>query len=418
MNPIVIIGAGLSGLAAALELTTLGYPVCLFEQDSTVGGRVKTRNLDGYTIDQGFQVYLNAYPRANSLLDLSALQLRSFHAGAKVRFAGKWHTLVDSNRPSSLAGLVGSAVCPIGSLADKLKLAKLRDELLCLNPLAQMDSIEGSTLQFLQQYGFSEAFIERFFRPWLGGIFLEKELNTSAQFFQFVMAMFSRDGASLPEKGMAAIPAQLAAKLPQNSLYLNAKVDAIEGDYICVGGEKKKAAAIILACEPHIAKKFLPQIPVVEMKSATSLFFTANKRSSQRFLHLNGTGRGLVNHVAFPSAVQANYAPKNKQLLHATILGKRDPQDLIRPIANELRNWFPRIEGLKFLTSEVISHALPRQKQAKILPFEFELQYKNIFLAGDYTCHGSIEGAIESGQLAASAALLYSQGRTKQTYLD
>jgi hypothetical protein len=52
--------------------------------------------------------------------------------------------------------------------------------------------------------------IDRFLRPFLGGIFLERELDTSSRMLDFVWRMFSTGAAALPADGMGAITRQLA----------------------------------------------------------------------------------------------------------------------------------------------------------------------------------------------------------------
>ena len=76
--PVLIVGAGLSGLACAVTLHEAGIPVQVFEASDGVGGRVRTDQVDGFLLDRGFQVYLSAYPEAGKLLDLEALNLRTF----------------------------------------------------------------------------------------------------------------------------------------------------------------------------------------------------------------------------------------------------------------------------------------------------------------------------------------------------
>ena len=73
---------------------------------------------------------------------------------------------------------------------------------------------EVPTITALRDFGFSEKIIERFFRPFLGGIFLDPELATSSRMFRFVYRMFSQGMAAIPNGGMQAIPRQLASHLP------------------------------------------------------------------------------------------------------------------------------------------------------------------------------------------------------------
>ena len=103
MKPIVILGAGLSGLACAVTLQRHGRKVLLLEASATVGGRVQTDTADGFLLDRGFQVYLDAYPEAGEMLDLAALDLRAFEPGALVFNGSKLCRVMDVfRRPKDL----------------------------------------------------------------------------------------------------------------------------------------------------------------------------------------------------------------------------------------------------------------------------------------------------------------------------
>jgi monoamine oxidase len=81
---VVVVGAGLSGLAAARYLTARGVEVTVLEASDGVGGRVRTDVVDGFRFDRGFQLYNPAYPEGARVLDHEALDLRPFIAGARV----------------------------------------------------------------------------------------------------------------------------------------------------------------------------------------------------------------------------------------------------------------------------------------------------------------------------------------------
>ena len=58
--PVVVVGAGMSGLTCALHLQERGHVVVLLEAEDGVGGRVRTDDVDGFKLDRGFQVLLAA----------------------------------------------------------------------------------------------------------------------------------------------------------------------------------------------------------------------------------------------------------------------------------------------------------------------------------------------------------------------
>ena len=50
-SPVAVIGAGFSGLTAALELRRHGYNVTVFERHNEVGGRARAFEMDGVSFD-------------------------------------------------------------------------------------------------------------------------------------------------------------------------------------------------------------------------------------------------------------------------------------------------------------------------------------------------------------------------------
>ena len=85
-------------LAAAFELQQAGHRVVVIERSGEVGGRVKTVQAAGASLDLGFQVLLSAYPLANKYLDMDALNLRKLASGALVYTGGSTHLIGDPLR--------------------------------------------------------------------------------------------------------------------------------------------------------------------------------------------------------------------------------------------------------------------------------------------------------------------------------
>lgn len=183
---------------------------------------MRTDEVDGFLLDRGFQVFLSAYPEARRILDLEALDLRPFRAGALVMRGGRRRRLMDVFRCPRY--LLETAMQPIGTVWDKLLVAKLRHWVRrsSVDDIAARD--DRATEDYLRDYGFSEGMIDGFFRPFYGGIFLERELRTSSRMFEFTFKMFAEGSATLPAGGMSAIPRQLAARLPRGSIRLNTRV--------------------------------------------------------------------------------------------------------------------------------------------------------------------------------------------------
>ncbi|MGD2082621.1 MAG: FAD-dependent oxidoreductase, partial [Chromatiales bacterium] len=88
---VLIVGAGLSGLACARELVRLGVEPLVLEAADAPGGRIRTDRLDGFLLDRGFQVLQTWYPEARHQLDYGALDLHPFAPGAVIRVDGAFH---------------------------------------------------------------------------------------------------------------------------------------------------------------------------------------------------------------------------------------------------------------------------------------------------------------------------------------
>ena len=224
----IVVGAGLAGLACAKELHAAGRRVVVVEAADRVGGRVATDEVEGFRIDRGFQVYNDAYPEGRRQLDLKALRLGRFDAGALVAEGTRLRRVADPWRQplAAVASLLGGTV----GLADAVRTARLRHDAVTafrrgsLDPDGPAAPTERTTAEELAARGFSPAFIRRFFVPFFGGVFLERSLETAAPVFLFDFAMFALGRACLPAGGMAAIPAQLAAGLPDDSVRLGCPV--------------------------------------------------------------------------------------------------------------------------------------------------------------------------------------------------
>lgn len=412
-NPdVLIVGAGLSGLCCAHHLTKNGLSCEIFEASDTIGGRIKTDEVDGFLLDHGFQVLLTSYPEAQAVLDYVALDLHRFEPGALIRSNGTFQRFVDPwRRPKHL---LATATSPVASIADKIRVAGLRRDL-CSQSLYELyNRPEVSTLERLREDGFSKSITERFFRPFLGGVFLESDLNTSSRKFEFVFSMFSKGDAALPAKGMQAIPRQIADGLPSGTIHTNAPVRRAGRDHVeLTSGETHSAKAVVVAVEQSAASEILGESTDADSwNEVMCLYFVAEKRPvKEPILLLNGEGRGPINNLCVQSQVAASYAPPGRALVSVSVVnGLGDDEDqIVTSVRRQLGEWFgPEAQQWRHLRNYHVRHALP--KQSSLEPVEKPaLREDGVFVCGDYLDAASIQGAMASGRRAAEGVLKASQ---------
>lgn len=413
---VIVVGAGLAGLSCALLLVEEGCAVEVLEASDAVGGRVSTDAHEGFLLDRGFQVFLTAYPEAKCLLDYESLAPKSFYAGALMRSGGRFHKLADPFRHPLDALL--SALSPVATLGDKLRVAELRRSVSSVRVEDLFRRDETSTAEALNKRGFSHDFVGQFFRPFFGGVFLESELSTSSRMFEFTFRMFAEGAASLPERGMCAIPEQLAASLPAGTIRLRTRVASVESGAVTLDtGKRLEADAVVVAVEQAAAARLFGEEVKRSHRTALCLYFaTEEPPVEEPTLVLNGEGRGPVNNLCVPSLVAPSYAPPGASLVSVSVLGNEqrregvegvDDERLVAEVREQLSGWFGvGVSGWRHLRTYAIESALPEQASVSLCTYErSRTRTRGVYRCGDYLDTPSINGALRSGRVAAEALL-------------
>ena len=425
---VVVVGAGVAGLVCGRELQKNGVNVTLLESSDDVGGRVRSDVVEGHTIDRGFQVLFDAYPMAKRHLNLSALQLQAFDPGAVLCQNGRQHILTDPMRDGDLADVASAMVSTSIPLPDKLRTLRLLQELTTDNSADDSRDIaeredSQSTEQFLVSRGFSRRTIDTFFRPFYGGIFLDRQLRTSACAFKFYFRMMAEGKTAIPALGMSAISKQLAEPLAlSQSIKFGETVDQLirDGDRTIgvrtTDGEEYFADSIVLAVDAHAASK-LSSVSAPESAVGCTTVYLAGDRAvtERRKLFLNSNDDAFVNNLQPLSVVAPAYSPPNRHLLGATIIGVPDLNDT-QIYAKAMLDIQTMLQSDKEATRALASYSplcVRRIQYAQFTQREGTLASLpgnvgpdcGLFFAAEWTQSCSINGAMLSGEKCAHAIL-------------
>lgn len=389
---IVIIGAGIAGLACAMKLKKNNRNFIIIEQSDRVGGRVGSIKENEYIFDLGFQVYNTEYYETNSLLNLKELKLKVFKPGASIYNGRRFEILSDPFRdPSTIFETFFSGMT---TFKDKIKILTLK-RALSSYCISEDQSEDMTTLKYLELYGFSNKIINGFFKPFFSGIFLENQLETSSKFFKNVFSNFNKGYAAVPVNGMQAIPDQMVKNLNPHNLLLGNKVI-----------EAKNPEKIVLENNEIIEAKYmvltggsnsLVNNHIVEFNSVRTFYFSSRvKVKHPKYINLFPYD-SLINNIAILSSVSENYSPEGNTLFSITIIeSDLSKSELIDIIQDKLSTYYGDEKSNYIFMKEInIKQATIKQKTGY---FDLKIEdKKNILFAGDYTTYGSIEGAVVSG---------------------
>jgi phytoene dehydrogenase-like protein len=406
---VVVVGAGLSGLSCARHLMQNNVSFIVLEADQRIGGRMKTDVVDGFLLNHGFQVLQTAYPEARRQLDYRRLELKPFAPGAIIRVAGKFQRVSDPKRRPQ--DLWSSLTAPIGTFADRLRMIRMALGVRRGSVSNLFQGPDMTTLEFLQAQGISEKMIQRFFKPFFGGVCLDPEIQASSRVFRYVLRVFAEGDVALPGQGMRAIANQLAEDIPEDAIRTGARVESIHaGDAVLTTGQSIKSRAVVLATEGPETARLLGKSVSIVSHGELCLYFAAKEAPiSAPYLILNGEGIGVINSLTVPSIVATSYAPVGQALISVVLLGQLglDNRTVESVVRKELTGWFgSAVDDWRHLKTYRILHALPEQLPPMPDPTAaVSLIKPGIFACGEYGSVPGIQWALLSGRHAAEAVV-------------
>jgi phytoene dehydrogenase-like protein len=402
---VVIVGAGLAGISCARRLLQDNIPFLILEADERIGGRIKTDTIDGFILNHGFQVLQTAYPEAQRTLNYERLALRPFAPGAIIRIHSRFYHIADPmRRPRHLGSTL---FAPIGTLADRLRMARLAFKVRRASPASIFHRPDMPVIDFLRTEGFSENVIQRFFKPFFAGVFLDPEIRASSRVFQYIFKIFAQGDVALPSMGMGAIVDQLAQDIPPDRIRTSARVASIHPEGVVLeSGENIDAFAVVVATEGPEAARLTGDRTQIPSQGELCLYYSAEAPPlNEPYLILNGDGTGRINSLTVPSIVAPTYAPAGRHLISVVVIGHMSADDISveTDVREELAGWFGQVvDDWRHLKTYRISHALPAQPPPMPDPtIAASPIEKGIIICGEFGSVPGIQWAMLSGRRAA-----------------
>jgi phytoene dehydrogenase-like protein len=383
VTDVVIVGAGLAGLACAQDLTRAGVECQVLEASDGVGGRVRTDAVEGFRLDLGY-----------------------FEPGAMVRVRGAFHPASDPlRRPLQIPRTIAA---PIGTLADKARVARLVIDVRAHFVRELLRRPDTTTADRLARAGSSNRSISAFWRPLFAGIQLDPQLEVSSRRFDTILRMLSIGSTGLPRRGIGAIPAQLASTLPENAVRLEARVARVDGSGVLLDdGEQIGARAVV--SPRRVRRHTVCSATACPIQDRAPRLAAGSRFVNHRcgpMLILDGEASGPAMNLTVISGLSPSYAPAGTALVAAAMPGPDalDPMITAR-VREQLAHWFGSTTlDWAHLRTDVIAHGQPTQRPP-LHPRQRVALGDGLFACGDHRDTASIQGAMFSGERTASAVL-------------
>ena len=384
-KPVVVIGAGLAGMSAAIQIQKAGREVIVLEAAERAGGRVQSDLIDGFTCDRGFQLINAKYPELVALDVLDELDFRFADRALNIAIADQTHRLGDPRKY-----FFSSLNSATGSVFEKLALLKA---------LAGKPKPEFSIAEYLTAAGLGKTF-ERVLQPFLRGVYLTDLTNIAAPAGLEIIKTFISGKPGLPSHGVGVLSGVIAKEI--SDLRLGVTVNSIKTGMVTTSVGELQASEIIVATDSTTAAQLLDLGSVPKLAGCTTWYHSATLAPvSHGQLIVDGQNRGAVINTLVISNFIPEYAPRGKALISTTTDTGITESEVRRHLAT-LYNCDNR--GWELIAKYEIPAALPIRANRITQPIQSFVR-EGIYLAGDGQVSPSQNGALKSGRLAAMAVL-------------
>lgn len=380
---VLVVGAGLAGLNAAIALQNAGLEVVVLEASDRPGGRVTSDLIDGFICDRGFQLINSQYPALQELNVISEIDFVPAPRVIEVALGDDRRALGDP-RVAPWTALDRAT----GTIPEKLALLRF---------LMSHPKKDQSVEEVLQPLG---AAYTRVLRPFLRGVFLTDPKNVDARYGQSIIKSFVSGTPGVPRKGVAELSKALAARV--TNISYNMQVDTLEGTSVHTSAGTFVAENIIIATDATTATQLLGLNEVPRMAGCITWYHATNENpSGNGRLIVDGQSRGPIINSIVISDVSSSYAPIGQNLISTTTDLSATESDVRRHLSIM---WGVSTHDWQLIAKYEIPAALPIQSIGRDLTQSIKVS-ENVFVVGDHRTVPSQQGALFSGRLAAELIL-------------
>ena len=380
---VLIVGAGLAGLNAAINLEAAGVDVRVIESSDRAGGRVASDVIDGFICDRGFQLINAQYPALQELNVLRELDFIEAPRVIEVCLGDRRHVIGDPRQVPWTA--LNRAT---GTIPEKIALLRF---------IAGRTKPGDSIGHALRSAG---TCYERVLRPFLQGVFLTDPDNVDATYGHSIIKSFVNGRPGVPRNGVGELSKALAHRV--SNIVYNTRVDGIEKTSVHTNNGTYTANKILIATDATTATQLLDLTEVPRMAGCITWYHAVSENpSGNGRLVVDGQRRGPIINSVVMSDVSSSYAPANQHLVSTTTDLNVTESDVRRHLAIL---WGVDTYAWQFIAKYEIPAALPIHNVGRALSQSMRINDHH-FVAGDHRTVPSQQGALFSGRLAAQLIL-------------
>jgi phytoene dehydrogenase-like protein len=380
---VLIIGAGLAGISAAISLQEAGRDVRIVESSDRPGGRVTSDVIDGFICDRGFQLINANYPALQALDVIKEIDFVRAPRVIEVALGNDRRALGDP-RVAPWTALDKAT----GTIPEKLSLLRFLVSTPKENQSVE-DVLKGSGSVYV-----------RALRPFLQGVFLTEPKNVDARYGQSIIKSFVTGSVGVPRKGVAELSKALAARV--RSITYGVQADSLEGKVVKTSTCDFNFANVIVATDATTATQLLGLPEVPRMAGCITWYHAVtNNPSGSGRLIVDGQNRGPIINSIVISDVSSSYAPLGQHLVSTTTDLGATESDVRRHLSVM---WRMSTHDWQLIAKYEIPAALPIQNVGRALTQTVKVS-DNVFVVGDHRAVPSQQGALFSGRLAAELIL-------------